>query len=110
MRVKIETDRRTGRIVLGTVASLLIAMVILMAGAEPSLAQRDPYGNGGPTVKPTLITNDGEPGEPPLEERIGSGTLPFTGGDVTTFLVLGLGAIGVGTLLVRRHGKKEVSR
>lgn len=104
MRATTRADRNTGRIVLATVASLLIAMVILMAGAKPSLAQRDPYGHGSPTTKPTRIIADSDPGDPPLA------MLPFTGGDVTIFLVLGMSAIGVGTFMVRRHENKKDSR
>ena len=107
MEARTRTENHAGRIVLGMVASTLIAMVILMAGASPSQAQRDPYGNGGPTVKPTLIVDNSDPGDPPLERRITNGTLPFTGGDVTTFIVLGMSAIVVGTFIVRRHGRKE---
>lgn len=38
----------------------------------------------------------------------GPTVLPFTGADVTLFLVIGLAAIGVGAVLVRRAGAKRL--
>lgn len=38
----------------------------------------------------------------------GTTVLPFTGADVTLFLVIGLAAIGAGAALVRRAGAKRL--
>lgn len=114
-------SRTVARLVLGVVAGAIAMPMLFTTGATAQM--RDPYGNGQPTVLPTRITNTGgpeEPGESPsvLGERFvdgpgdeqvsGSaqeqqpGLLPFTGGQVTVFLVAGLGLLALGTLLVRR--------
>lgn len=38
-----------------------------------------------------------------------SGTLPFTGADLTLFVVIGLGAIGAGSVIVRRTRKASTT-
>jgi LPXTG-motif cell wall-anchored protein len=38
-----------------------------------------------------------------------SGALPFTGADVTLFVAIGLGAIGAGSLIVRRTRKADTN-
>lgn len=101
-----SVTRTAARAVLAIVAAMLVAALVVVSTAQTSVAQTDPYGNGGPTVKPTLITDDSDPGDPPQENRICC-ELPFTGGEVTSFLALGLAAIGTGTVLVRRSRRRE---
>jgi len=45
----------------------------------------------------------------PQSRDTNTGTLPFTGADVTLFVVIGLGAIGAGSVLVRRTRKASSS-
>ena len=101
---------------LGILAAVAMVFCVLFAGAAS--AQSDPYGGGKPDVKGTLIgnsqTGEGEeppsvagtttlPGEEPATApAVQPGTLPFTGGEVTTFLILGIGAVALGTLVVRK--------
>jgi hypothetical protein len=66
-----------------------------------AFAQTDPYSNDKPIVKPSLITRDADP-EPPSVDPGPPTVLPFTGGDVTAFLIVGLMAISAGTLVVHR--------
>lgn len=79
----------------------VLGLLLVVALAAPALAQNEPYGNGGPTVLPTLITNPSDPVVEPNREERPPGVLPFTGGDVTLFLVIGLGAISAGVVMLR---------
>jgi LPXTG-motif cell wall-anchored protein len=79
-----------------------IACVLLGVGSSIALAQ-DPSGsvegnNQGPEVQAETVEPAGRPA---------SSTLPFTGADVTLFVVIGLAAIGTGTLIVRRTRSSE---
>lgn len=76
----------------------LMAVAILALGVSLAFAQTDPYSDNEPDVKPTLIIDESEPEVEPAPP----GVLPFTGGDVTVFLIGGLAAISVGTLIVKR--------
>jgi LPXTG-motif cell wall-anchored protein len=72
---------------------------VLMSLSTVALAQ--PAGGSGPAVDTPGIS--GETITPQSRDTsTDSGTLPFTGADVTLFLVIGLSAIGAGTILVRR--------
>lgn len=75
---------------------------VLMSLSAVALAQ--PAGGSGPAVEPPDIESEAIN---PQSDDTGSGTLPFTGADVTLFLVIGLSAIGAGTVLVRRTRKAE---
>ena len=86
-----------------------VAMVLSVLFAGTALAQSDPYGEGKPDVKGTIIQN-GEPGETSVqsdtatrdETGVAGAILPFTGGQVILFLVLGAGAVLLGTFIVRK--------
>lgn len=90
------------RVTLVIIAALMVAGVWLSitassAGAKPGA---DPYSSKKPKVLPTIISNVGdEPVQPSRTER---GTLPFTGGDVVVFAVIGAAAVATGFVLVRR--------
>ncbi len=65
----------------------------------------DPTDPGGPTTPVTTPTSPGGPTDPG-----GAGTnsgevssLPFTGADVAELAVVGVGAVAVGTVLLRRR-------
>jgi LPXTG-motif cell wall-anchored protein len=78
---------------------------VLMSLGSVAFAQQ-PAGGSGPEVNPPGI--EGETITPQTEDTsTESGTLPFTGADVTLFLVIGLSAIGAGTILVRRTRRAE---
>ena len=49
-------------------------------------------------VSPVLAFTDDAPASAPAS----SGTLPFTGGDVAGMVLLGVGALAIGTVMVRR--------
>lgn len=108
--------RDVGKVALALVAGLLLATAWMFFYSGPASAQADPYSTKTPKVLPTRITDD-EPNRNPdkdetdkvqavtPEER--EGVLPFTGGDVVTFVVIGAVAVGTGYLLVRRTRTNE---
>jgi len=86
-------------------ASLVI--VVLMGFFVPALAQQAPgSGDNPPEVQPNVITRNNEP------EVLGStdseSVLPFTGGQVLLFVLIGAGTIGAGTLILRSSRKGSV--
>jgi hypothetical protein len=94
--------------------SVLVAAVVcaLLAMTGTAFAQ-DPSG----TVKQpkvggeTLNTGGNQPASFEGETDEGGGgtpVLPFTGADVTLFLVIGVAAIAAGAALVRRTGPKRI--
>lgn len=96
-----------GRLVLAVVAGLLLATAWTFFYGGPAAAQADPYSSETPSVLPTRISDDKDPNIQPdvqgnLAEERGDSVLPFTGGDVIMFVVIGAAALGVGFVLVRR--------
>lgn len=84
---------------------MLFSIVVLVAlMGSPAVAQRR-YPPGPPTVLPTVITRPVVPkppvAGPAVETAPETDVLPFTGADVTMFLVGGTAAIATGTTLVR---------
>lgn len=98
---KMETRRRR------TGAMAVLALLLFAALTTAAWAQEDPYGNGEPQVKPTLITNPSEPEVEVVRQERGAAILPFTGGDVTLFLAIGLGAISVGVVMLKGRRAHE---
>lgn len=93
---------------IAVLAAVAMAFCVLFASA--ALAQSDPYGEGKPDVKGTLIQNS-QPGEvsvqadtitPEVAGEAAGAILPFTGGQITLFLALGAGAVLLGTFIVRK--------
>ena len=82
---------------LALLAAMAMAFCVLFAGAAS--AQSEPYGDGDPEVESEIIDN-ADSGE---TSDTGGSILPFTGGEVTTFLLLGAGAIVLGTFIVRKN-------
>jgi hypothetical protein len=119
------TTRTFPRVALAVVVTALTGILLATLLVGTSSAQKDPYGNGKPTVLPTRLdrdtsTPDGR--ETPDEEasvqgirfsddgpetlpaaEAEPGVLPFTGGEILPFLVAALGLIGAGFVLVRRR-------
>ena len=113
-----------------TILRAMIALSMLAAlalGSTAALAQTDPYGGGEPTTAPTLIIDESEPDEEVLgtnetrgqspggdgdtaaeAETRASGLLPFTGGDVVLFLLIGTTAIVVGAAIWKRTARESI--
>lgn len=99
--------RRSGRIVLVAIAALFLGMAWMFLYGSPAAAQVDPYSTQTPDVLPTRITDDKEPKiEPDIVEgskpEPRDAVLPFTGGDVVLFVLVGAAAVGTGFFIVRR--------
>ena len=112
-----------------TILRAIIALSMLAAlslGSTAALAQTDPYSGGEPTTAPTLIIDESEPdeevlgtnetrGQTPADgdtaaeaETRASGLLPFTGGDVVLFLLIGTTAIVVGAAIWKRTARESI--
>lgn len=116
-----------------TILRAIIALSMLAAlslGSTAALAQTDPYGGGEPTTAPTLIIDESQPGEEEPEvlgttetrgqsptgdgdtaaeaETRASGLLPFTGGDLALFLLIGTTAIAVGAAIWKRTARESI--
>lgn len=86
-------------------AGLALAAVVGMPSA--ALAAPDYVGGTPPEVKGNSFTRPPEvQGVTATREPAG---LPITGGDVAGMTLVGLGAIGVGTVLVRRGRTRAVT-
>jgi len=59
----------------------------------------------GGTQGETVTNNVGQPA---TSQGTSGGTLPFTGSDVVELTLIGLGAIGTGTIMVRRSRARRV--
>ena len=92
------------KVVKTMLASLVV--VVLMGFFVPALAQVGSSDNP-PDVAPNVIQRDNNT-DP---EVLGSneGILPFTGGQVMLFVLIGVGAIGAGTLVLRSVGSRRAS-
>lgn len=126
-------EKLMGRIVLFLTVLMVATMAVAVGVAG---AQEDPYGGGEPVVLPTHIERDEQPaGEQPaeqppvvLDERItrpgvdgdgprvdasvtnpeaAPGILPFTGADLTLFVIVGATLGVVGIAIVRRTRRSE---
>jgi hypothetical protein len=91
------------RVMKAMMASLVI--VVLMGFFVPALAQQVPgSGDNPPEVQPNVISKTDNP------EVLGSteSVLPFTGGQVVLFVLIGVGAIGAGMLVLRSSRRGSV--
>jgi hypothetical protein len=97
--------RKSLKVVLAT-----CLMVALMALAAPAFAQqgsseqpprvagkRITKGGNGPNVAPGFQERGATSGAPSVLGEV----LPFTGADLTLFVLVAAGAVGVGTVMVR---------
>jgi LPXTG-motif cell wall-anchored protein len=76
-----------------------VCFLALMSLGPVALAQ-----STGGNVQPPGIGSE-EVGPSVESKSPGAATLPFTGADLTLFVVIGIGAIGAGTLMIRRTRK-----
>jgi hypothetical protein len=79
-----------------------LAVVVLMGFFVPALAQTGSSDNP-PEVRPNVIQKDKDPAVLGSDE----GILPFTGGQIVLFVVIGIGAIGAGTIVLRSVGSRR---
>jgi hypothetical protein len=112
--------RRTRRLVFGALAAG-VAGTALAPAAAPAVEYPGPPVS--PTVVPGTTTNPAGPTGPTgpaapagasaparagegdtevLGARVTRGSMPFTGGDVAALAAIGVGAAGIGVVLVRR--------
>jgi hypothetical protein len=99
------------RVVKTVLASLVV--VVLMGFFVPALAQVGSSDNP-PDVAPNVIQRDNNTDQRDNNtnpEVLGSneGILPFTGGQVMLFVLIGVGAIGAGTLVLRSVGSRRAT-
>jgi LPXTG-motif cell wall-anchored protein len=87
-------------------AVLILALAIVGSIATAAAAQYPPkvkgnqiQGNEQPTQGPLVLPQQVAPNA--------DDTLPFTGADLTLFLVAGLSAVTIGVLVVRRTKRTE---
>lgn len=94
-----------GMLLITVVGGLVVAGA---AGATTNKGPRDPYFSPSDEVSPNRITSPPprtHSVKPPDEQILGKrppSNLPFTGADVTLFVITGVAAIATGTILVRR--------
>ena len=107
---------RVGKLALATVGALLLASVWALFYSAPAAAQVDPYSSESPSVLPTRIDREPEGevggdaqerGPDEVSPSADEGVLPFTGGDVVLFAVIGAAAAGTGFVLVRRTRRQD---
>jgi hypothetical protein len=79
-----------------------LAVVVLMGFFVPALAQTG-SGDKPPEVRPNVIQKDKDSGVLGSDE----GILPFTGGQIVLFVVIGFAAIGAGTIVLRSVGSRR---
>jgi hypothetical protein len=82
------------------VAAMMVIAMMSLGGV--ALAQEG-SGEQPPVVEPDRINRPGpsNPDVAPSIQQRGETTLPFTGSDVTMFVVIGAGAVGLGALVLR---------
>ena len=89
-------------------AAIIIAAVVLALTVAGSAAAQYP-----PKVKGNQIQGNEQPtrneGPLVLPQQVApdDGSLPFTGADLTLFVVAGLSAVGIGMLVVRRTRRRQ---
>jgi hypothetical protein len=84
-----------------------LAVVVLMGFFVPALAAPG-SGDNPPDVQPNVIQK-GDKTEPEVLGSTNDGVLPFTGGQVVLFVVIGAAAIGTGMLILRSVGSRRDS-
>jgi hypothetical protein len=96
------------RILRATVLVALVLASMSLAGAAFAQSAEQPpeddvrgefIRNDQPEEAPGVLPSLQQPGE---DQDVAPGVLPFTGSDLTLFVVVGGAAVGMGTLLVRR--------
>lgn len=76
------------------------AVVVLMGLFVPALAAPG-SGDSPPDVQPNVIQKSDKTDPGVLGTAEDNGVLPFTGGEIMLFVLIGVAAIGAGTLVLR---------
>lgn len=116
-----EQQKTRARSVLLIAALLLLTVVGGLvvagaAGAATNTGPKDPYSSPSDSVLPSRITTPPprtHSAVPPPDQILGKrppNNLPFTGADVTLFVITGVAAIATGTVLVRRTRARRESQ
>jgi LPXTG-motif cell wall-anchored protein len=92
----------------------VLACLLLVVGSAAALAQEESGTVEGNEQQPEVQADTVQPAaevEGSVEDAAegGGNTLPFTGADVTLFVIIGVAAIGTGTLIVRRTRPSKAS-
>jgi hypothetical protein len=90
------------RVMKALMASLVI--VVLMGFFVPALAAPG-SGDEPPEVQPNVISRTNDPEVLGTDDAV----LPFTGGQIVLFVLIGVGAVGAGTLVLRSVGSRRGS-
>lgn len=98
-------ERRMTKIKALAVAMLASLLLVMVSAA--ALAQEESGTVRGNTEPPEVQADTVN--QAPAEVQGGANTLPFTGADITLFVIIGVAAIGTGTLIVRRTRASEAS-
>jgi hypothetical protein len=89
------------------VLTIIAAALAVMGPALAAGSNEQPP----PNVKGKIIRNGNSPNQGPsvlgARERGATGALPFTGSELTLFVVAGTAAVGAGTVLVRRSRSRD---
>jgi LPXTG-motif cell wall-anchored protein len=88
---------------------VVVLAALFLLGLGPA-ALAGPSGGNVPNSEvkaETVSPSVNQPSAPGAVSGQKSGTLPFTGADVTLFTIIGLSAIGAGTIMVRRTSKSN---
>jgi hypothetical protein len=88
------------------VAAMMVIGMMALGGVAWA---QEGSGEQPPVIEPERVNRPG-PGPdvaPTIQERGGT-ALPFTGSDVTTFVVVGAGAVGLGALVLRVSKARKV--
>jgi hypothetical protein len=83
---------------------VLTAFVLGVLSVGTAFAQS---GGNVPPPRSPAISGTGQVSNPAVDTEADVSTLPFTGADITLFLVIGLGAIGAGLYVVRTTRSRQ---
>lgn len=124
-------QKRNRRVARGTLALMTLCVIgvlgsmMLFAGSASAKKICDPYTHKCKTISPTHFTRSPRKSTPPPSHRtttivpstspsvlhktiVPNNNLPFTGADVTLFVLTGLAAIGIGMVIVRRTRARKL--
>jgi LPXTG-motif cell wall-anchored protein len=89
------------------VAAMMVIAMMSLGGV--ALAQEG-SGEQPPVVQPDRINRPGpsNPDVAPTIQERGGTALPLTGSDITLFVLVGAGAVGLGTIVLRASKARKV--
>ena len=106
--VEQQKTRARGALLIATMLVVTIVGGLIVAGTAGAKTPKDPYSSPSDSVHPTRITTPPPRTHsvvPPDDQVLGKrppSVVPFTGADVTLFVITGVAAIATGAVLVRR--------